>query len=77
MINVTRMRCIIAPTILVGNSSEHDGNVAKNIAKWALRLQSEIQSQMFDAFDRIFVIRFLAAHKMAFNTTGILGGAAV
>lgn len=52
---------------LVDEASEYDGNVAKNIAMFARRIQRQIQTHAFNAFDAIFVIRFLSAFVFAFD----------
>lgn len=54
----------------------YDGSAAKNIAKWAKRLKTQVQYRMSDAFDPVPVIIFPFAFKLACDTHGSLEGAA-
>lgn len=61
----------------VDKSPMYDENVAENIEKWAKRLQTQIRSHMFGAFDVISVTSFLPAFKLARDTSEIHDGAAI
>lgn len=62
---------------LVDKPSEYDGNVAKNIAKDAKRLQTQKPCATFDAFYLVFVISFLTAMKLVCDTNSIRDRAAM
>lgn len=54
--------------------SEFEGNVSKNTSKWALRLQTQMQSNMFDAIDPRSVIRFQSASQLTCDILRIYEG---
>lgn len=58
-------------------SSQYDGNVKKNSAKCGKRLRSQMSLDIFDAFDPIYVIRFLSAFTFTCNTDEGHEGAAL
>lgn len=52
-------------------SSEYNGSVVKNIAKWAERRQTQKRSEMFDAFNPISLISYISAFMQVCDTKEI------
>lgn len=62
---------------LVARSSQYAGDDGKIIAKWASRLQAQMRSNLFNAFDPISVIRYLSVFKWTCDTNINHGGATI
>lgn len=62
---------------LADKSSKYSDFIAENVANWAKRLQVQMKTIIFNSFDLISIIIFLATFKLACDTNGIREGAAV
>lgn len=62
---------------LPDESSHYGDEVAWSIAWWAKCLQVQMRSQILDFFDRISILSFLFAFKLAFDLNGVHKGAVI
>lgn len=53
----------------------YEGEVAKDVAKWAPILQVQIMAQIFEPMDPILLVEFLQAFNMACDDRDIHDGA--
>lgn len=56
---------------LTDKSSSYFDETARTFAKWAKPLQVQMKLQVFDSLDLIFILSFLSAFEMGFDTNAV------